>query len=132
MKEMGLDPDHRRVRYEKGSFMITGSLEIDPKVYDGKPVVAGWIKEIEELWKPKLPLAAKIGNSGRTTFKGVLVRGKGIISLEKIEPSGLETLDEAATQAMEDFRSSFTMPADFPADHITFYMKFHYNIFSEI
>jgi outer membrane biosynthesis protein TonB len=131
MKEMGLDPNHQRVRYEMGSFMITGSLEIDPRVYDGKPVIDAWMKKVEELWKPKLPLAAKMGNSGRTTFKGVLMRDKGIASVEKIEPSGLETLDEAASQAMEEFKSSFVIPPDFPADYVVFYMKFHYNIFSE-
>lgn len=131
LKARGLEPPEPRVRYEKGSFMITGSMEIDPRVYDGKPVVEAWIKEIEALWKPRIPLAAKMGNSGRVTFKGVLMREKGITDLEKVEPSGLDSFDEAATQALEEFRSSFTMPTDFPADFVVFYLKFHYNIYSK-
>lgn len=132
MRAMAADPERQQVRYEKGSFMITGSIEIDPTVYDGKPVVQDWIRRIESLWKPKIPLAAQIGNSGRVTFKGVLVRDKGIVNLEKIEPSGLDSLDEAAAKAMEEFRSSFEMPPGFPADYIVFYLKFHYNIHSKI
>jgi len=42
------------------------------------------------------------------------MREKGITDLEKIEPSGLDSFDQAATQALEEFRSSFTMPPDFP------------------
>jgi hypothetical protein len=131
MKEMGIDPNHQRVRYEKGSFMITGSIEIARHLYDDRPVVEEWIRQIGEIWKKHLPPAAKMGNPGRVTFRGNLVR-EGIKKLEKIEPSGLDSLDEAATQALEEFKPNFKMPEDFPQNYLIFYLKFHYNIFSEL
>jgi hypothetical protein len=131
MKEMGIDPSHQRVRYEKGTFMITGSIEIAKHLYDDRPVIEEWIRQIEPLWKQRLPVAARMGNSGRVMFRGNLVR-EGVKKLEKIEPSGLDSFDEAAAQALEEFKPNFRIPDDFPQDYLIFYLKFHYNIFSEI
>jgi len=132
MRQAGIDIDRPKVRYEKGAFMITGSIEIDPRVYDGKALVKSWIDKIEAQWKQKLPLAAQMGNSGRVTYKGVLTRKDGLRDLEKIEPSGLDSLDQAAGQVIEEFRPNFTLPDGFPGDFVVFYLKFHYNIYSEL
>jgi outer membrane biosynthesis protein TonB len=132
MRQAGIDIDTPKVRYEKGTFMITGSIEIDPRVYDGKPLVTSWIGKIETQWKQKIPLAAQMGNSGRVTYKGILTRKEGLRDLEKIEPSGLDSLDQAAGQVLEEFRPNFTLPDGFPGDFVVFYLKFHYNIYSEL
>jgi outer membrane biosynthesis protein TonB len=132
MRQAGIDIDKPKIRYEKGTFMITGSIEVDPQVYDGKALVKSWIEKIETEWKQKLPLAAQMGNSGRVTYKGVLTRKQGLRDLDKIEPSGLDSLDQAAGQVLEEFRPNFTLPEGFPGDFVVFYLKFHYNIYSEL
>lgn len=132
MRQAGIDIDRPKIRYEKGTFMITGSIEIDPQVYDGKGLVKSWIDKIEVQWKQKIPLAAQMGNSGRVTYKGVLTRKDGLRDLEKIEPSGLDSLDQAAGQVLEEFRPNFKLPDGFPGDFVVLYLKFHYNIYSEL
>ncbi|MEE9229127.1 MAG: hypothetical protein V3U86_00315 [Acidobacteriota bacterium] len=133
--ERGLDPDEAlrpKIRYQKGSFMITGSIQIRQENYDAEALIQGWIRRIEPLWKARLPLAAKMGNSGRVTYRGVLKREEGISRIEKIESSDLESFDEAARQALEEFQGTLELPEDFPSGLFILYLKFHYNMFSEI
>lgn len=131
MKQQGLSEPKRRTYYERGTFMITGSIEVAKHIYDGRELVRSWIERLERLWKPRIPLAARMGNGGRVTYKGVLSRGEGMRSLERIESSGLDSLDEAAQIAIEEFHSSFQMPDDFPDSSFVFYIQFHYNIYNE-
>ena len=131
MREQGLSEPKRRTYYERGTFMITGSIEVGKHIYDGRELVRTWIAKLEPIWKPRIPLAAKMGNGGRVTYKGVLSQGEGMRSLERIESSGLESLDEAARLAIEEFRGSFEMPDDFPNNSFVFYIQFHYNIYNE-
>ncbi len=133
--DRGKDPDEvmrPKTRYEKGSFMVTGSMEINKKVYDGTPHMARWIEELKPMWLERLPLAAKIGNPGRVTYRIVTTRKDGVYKMEMIEKSGLDSYDESVKEILEEARPIFQVPDDYPSDWAAFYLKFHFNIFSEL
>ena len=133
--DQGKDPDEimrPKIRYEKGSFMITGSMEINKKLYDGSPHVARWIEEIKPMWLEKVPLAAKMGNPGRVTYRIVTTRKDGVYRMEMIEKSGLDSFDDSVREIMEEAKPIFQVPDDYPADWAAFYLKFHFNMFSEL
>ena len=133
--DQGKDPDEimrPKIRYEKGSFMVTGSMEIDKKLYDGTPHVARWIEELKPMWLERVPLAAKMGNPGRVTYRIVTTRKDGVYRMEMIEKSGLDSYDESVKETIEEARPIFQVPDDYPADWAAIYLKFHFNMYSEM
>ncbi|MEE9230079.1 MAG: hypothetical protein V3U86_05185 [Acidobacteriota bacterium] len=135
MIDQGKDPDkimRPKVRYEKGSFMITGSMEINKRLYDGAPHVARWIEEIKPIWLARVPLAAKVGNPGRVTYRIVATRKDGVYKMEMIEKSGLDSFDDSVRETLEEAKSIIQVPDDYPSDWAAIYLKFHFNMFSEI
>ena len=99
----------------------------DTHGYDFGPYLNQLTNKVRAKWYGDIPNAAKQGQKGRVVLIFTVLRNGAIQNLRIAANSGTQSLDQAATNAVQSAGPFSGLPADFVDNHIDVQFAFLYN-----
>ena len=108
--------------YQASSGGSTGYFKV--KHFDIKPWAQRVVTRVNKQWS--IPLAIKVGATGVVGVNATIKKNGDITAISIGQPSGLDTLDQAALTAVKNSGPFPSLPGDFPKESLDAYFVFDY------
>ena len=121
----------RTLRNENFSNENGGQTQQDAQIsFDSKGVDFGWwlrrfVTQVKSNWF--IPQAAMV-LQGRVVITLNIHRNGTITDVTVIQPSGIQSLDNAAVNALKSSNPTVALPAEYPENKVLFTVTFLYNL----
>ena len=99
----------------------------DTHGYNFEKYLDGLTQQVRTKWFSGMPDSARQGQKGRVVITFTVVRDGTIQDLRIVAASGTESLDQAATAAVQSASPFSQLPADFSDNRIVVQFAFSYN-----
>jgi TonB family protein len=99
----------------------------DTHGYDFAPYLSQLTNKVRAKWYGEIPDTAKQGQGGRVVLIFTVLRDGTVQNLRIVAASGTQSLDQAATTAIQSASPFSNLPADFSDNQIVVQFAFLYN-----